>query len=230
MAATATKQLTLYQYEACPFCWKVKAALKYKRLPYKVVEVHPLNKKELSFSEEYKKVPVLLHGDVQVNDSTEILQYLDREFPEKKLFCDEGLWLKWADEQLVHALPPLIYSTLGLAIKAFDYITKVGDFNFFQKRLIKYSGAFVMTMVAKKGAKKRNISNPVENFEGCLREWERAIESEGYLGKEAPNVADLTVYGYLSSIRKLPAFRFVKENKRVYEWMRSMDRALGGCA
>ena len=39
--------VTLYQYEVCPFCCKVKAFLDYHRVPYEVVEVNPLTKAEL---------------------------------------------------------------------------------------------------------------------------------------------------------------------------------------
>ena len=51
--------MTLYQYDVCPFCNKVKAALDFHGIPYDVVEVNPLTKSELKFS-EYKKVPVLV--------------------------------------------------------------------------------------------------------------------------------------------------------------------------
>ncbi|KAE9588266.1 hypothetical protein Lal_00002755 [Lupinus albus] len=42
--------VVLYQYEACPFCNKVKAFLDYYDIPYKVVEVNPLSKKEIKWS------------------------------------------------------------------------------------------------------------------------------------------------------------------------------------
>lgn len=51
--------MTLYQYDVCPFCNKVKAMLDFHAIPYDVVEVNPLFKSELAFS-EYKKVPVLV--------------------------------------------------------------------------------------------------------------------------------------------------------------------------
>lgn len=37
--------LVLYQYTSCPFCNKVRAALDYYNLPYRMVEVDPLKKK-----------------------------------------------------------------------------------------------------------------------------------------------------------------------------------------
>lgn len=56
---TGDLQLTLYQYKTCPFCSKVRAFLDYHGLPYEIVEVNPIMRKEIKFS-SYRKVPILL--------------------------------------------------------------------------------------------------------------------------------------------------------------------------
>lgn len=48
-------KLTLYQYQSCPFCCKVRAYLDFKGLSYDVVEVNSVSRKELNWS-KYKKV------------------------------------------------------------------------------------------------------------------------------------------------------------------------------
>ena len=48
-------KLTLYQYQSCPFCCKVRAYLDFKGLSYDVVEVNSLSRKDLNWS-KYKKV------------------------------------------------------------------------------------------------------------------------------------------------------------------------------
>ena len=57
--------LTLYQYATCPYCCKTRAFLDYYQVPYSVVEVNPLFRREIKFS-EYRKVPILRGGGVQV--------------------------------------------------------------------------------------------------------------------------------------------------------------------
>jgi len=52
-------KLTLFQYQPCPFCKKVRAYLDYTGLSYKVVEVNPVTKSQLGWS-SYKKVPILM--------------------------------------------------------------------------------------------------------------------------------------------------------------------------
>ena len=39
--------IQLYQFELCPFCHKVKAAMDAKGIPYSKIEVNPYTKKEL---------------------------------------------------------------------------------------------------------------------------------------------------------------------------------------
>lgn len=220
---------TLYQYEACPFCWKVRVLMDYKGIPCKVEEVNPLNKKEIAFSEGYKKVPILIDADGrQVNDSNEIMRHLDKLYPDRKLFTgddQEKQWMDWSDQKLVRALPPLIYQSYGAAVSAFDYITKNGKFSWLQQRMIKYSGAFVMTMVAKKSAKGQGISNPQLHVIELLREWGAAVAKDDFLGGEKPNGADMSIYGVLKAIENLPSFELVKGNPQVYHWYQRMGSA-----
>ncbi|XP_041050071.1 prostaglandin E synthase 2 isoform X1 [Carcharodon carcharias] len=73
--STADLSLTLYQYKTCPFCSKVRAFLDFHSLPYKIVEVNPVLRKEIKFS-SYRKVPILIGDDgeiVQINDSSVII-------------------------------------------------------------------------------------------------------------------------------------------------------------
>lgn len=78
------KTITIYQYDVCPFCCKVKAFLDYNKLPYRVVEVNPLTKAELKWS-EYKKVPVVVLDDKeQLNDSSIIISRLAAEIVAQK--------------------------------------------------------------------------------------------------------------------------------------------------
>lgn len=61
-------EVTLYQYQNCPFCGKVRAFLDYYGIEYNKVEVSPLWKGEINFS-KYKKVPIVIADDKQVRYS-----------------------------------------------------------------------------------------------------------------------------------------------------------------
>lgn len=52
-------KLTLYQYQSCPFCCKVRAYLDNRGFSYDVVEVNSVMRAEIRWS-KYKKVPIVL--------------------------------------------------------------------------------------------------------------------------------------------------------------------------
>ncbi|XP_012527154.1 prostaglandin E synthase 2 [Monomorium pharaonis] len=72
-------KLTLFQYQTCPFCCKVRVFLDYYGISYDIVEVDPVLRKEIGWS-SYKKVPILLAkvegGYRPLNDSTMIVSLL----------------------------------------------------------------------------------------------------------------------------------------------------------
>ncbi|XP_068968237.1 prostaglandin E synthase 2 [Bombus flavifrons] len=76
---TTELKLTLYQYQTCPFCCKVRVFLDYYGISYEIVEVDPVLRKEISWS-SYKKVPILLaqvdSGYQPLNDSSMIISLL----------------------------------------------------------------------------------------------------------------------------------------------------------
>jgi microsomal prostaglandin-E synthase 2 len=240
---------TLFQYAACPFCWKVRSILAFKGIDYDTVEVHPLNKKELSFTkykpahlldrmnklpeeerkkydQDYKKVPLFADANgCLLPESTDIMRLIDAQYPEPKVFTDsaqEKEWLEWSDKVFVRAIPPLIYETFGQARKAFDYITKVSKFNWLQQRLIKYTGAFVMVRVAKGTRKTLGIENPKEHFKSCLNHLVEGMGGRDYLGGDRPNGADLAIFGFVRSIEELPEFSLVQGNQDAYAWFQRL--------
>lgn len=74
---TSVPSVVLYQYEPCPYCCKVKAVLDYLKVPYSIIEVNPLTKKETKFS-EYNKVPIALINGTEINDSSTIIDTVTR--------------------------------------------------------------------------------------------------------------------------------------------------------
>lgn len=221
-------QPKLYEYSVCPFCCKVKAMLAFKGAAYESIEVHPLNKKEIAFSENYRKVPIYIDSEgKQINDSTVIMKHIDQEFPDTRYFTDsdgEKKWLSWS-ETLVQGLPVVIYNNLGNSLKGFNYITRVGKFSWWQRTVIKYSGAFVMTLVAKKIAKRLNIEDASAFLIQKGREWAAGLEGQPFIGGAQPNGADIAVFGIINSVSNLNAGDILKENKVFWDWYERMQAA-----
>ena len=64
IAAKKEIHVRLFQYHNCPFCCKVRAFLDYYGIDYEKVEVNPLLKGEIKFS-DYRKVPIVIVDDNQ---------------------------------------------------------------------------------------------------------------------------------------------------------------------
>ncbi len=223
----------LFQYAACPFCNKVRSILKYKKVDYETVEVHPLNKKEIAFSQSYRAVPIYMDSQgKQVNDSTPIMRRIDQEFPEPRVFRTspadaekDEKWLAWS-EGLVKGLPAVIYDSFFNALRAFDYITKVGKFSWLEKRTIKYSGAFIMTLVAKKIKKREQIDQPDLFVKQKAKEWSEGLKGNPFMGGDTPGASDLAVFGILQSVAGLPAEKYFKQNQVFDVWMKTVAERL----
>lgn len=105
-ADTSGLKLTLFQYQSCPFCCKVRVFLDYYGLSYDVVEVNPVMRKEISWS-SYKKVPIVLTsvsgGYQPLNDSSMIISLLASLLREKS----------WKVEELINYYPTIAVNDNG---------------------------------------------------------------------------------------------------------------------
>lgn len=88
---TTGLKLTLFQYQTCPFCCKVRVFLDYYGISYDVVEVDPVLRREISWS-SYKKVPILVantgDGFQPLNDSSMIVSLLSTYLNDKETTID----------------------------------------------------------------------------------------------------------------------------------------------
>ncbi|KAJ4888833.1 Glutathione S-transferase family protein [Raphanus sativus] len=199
------KEVVLYQYEACPFCNKVKAFLDFNKIPYKIVEVNPF-------------------------DSSVIIDSLfQRMHPEisKSEDDEEMKWRKWVDNHLVHILSPNIYRSTSEALESFDYITTHGNFGFTERLVAKYAGATAMYFVSKKLKKKYNITDERAALYDAAETWVDALNGRPFLGGSRPNLADLAVFGVLRPIRYLRSGKDMVDNTRIGEWYSRMENTVG---
>ncbi|NOU23695.1 MAG: glutathione S-transferase family protein [Methyloglobulus sp.] len=111
--------LTLYQFPISHYCEKIRWALDHKKLDYQVKNLlpglHKLTTKQFASS----SLPILVHGDKAVQNSSDIITYLDTQFPqallapEDKALKQEALdWEKFADEQIGIAVRVICYHVL----------------------------------------------------------------------------------------------------------------------
>ncbi|MGB3917211.1 glutathione S-transferase N-terminal domain-containing protein [Thiothrix litoralis] len=191
--------LTLYQFNACPFCWKVKAFMNYTHIPYDVVEVTPFGMKELDFT-DHKKVPVLKDGAEIVVESSAIVRYLNDKYADLLPAPQDDEWQAWVDNTLVHYLPPLIHPNIGKSFKNLGLLMTSSKDGAAKRFFVRLAGALVMPRVANKMKLKHHIQNPESEFQAALAHWiDKGLAGKAFYGGEQPSLVDTNVFGVLRS-------------------------------
>lgn len=223
------KEITLYQYEACPFCSKVRSFMDYNDIPYHIIEVNPMKKKALEkISPEYKKVPVIQIGDQILHDSTEIINF----FCQSKgieLTQDDSQWRRWIAKDMLYLLSPNMYRTFSESIQAFDYITEISNFSTIEKLQVKYGGALIMYLVAKKNKNAHNLTDVRESLYKVIDVWVKdAVGAKQFVGGSSPSIADIEMFGIIRAVRPLEAtWNDLASNTGISEWFSRMEKAVG---
>jgi microsomal prostaglandin-E synthase 2 len=148
----------LYQYQICPFCNIVKSVLNFSKIPYQTIEVNPLTKAEIKWSQGYTKVPIATADDKHWFGSDDIvhgvLNSTNTKITSKK---GDEKWTKYAMDDLAPLLYPNLCNTLGNSYRAFDYVHSVPSFSTLQKFSIQSIGSLAMYMAASKIKRKSFI-------------------------------------------------------------------------
>lgn len=191
--------ITLYQFNSCPFCWKVKAFLNYTKIPYDVVEVTPFGMKELDFT-DHKKVPVLKDDAEIVVESSTIVRYLNDKYAHFLPTPQDDEWQAWVDNTLVHYLPPLIHPNIGKSFHNLGLVMTGSKDGAVKRFFVRLVGAMVMPRVANKMKLKHNIQNPAAEFQTALAHWvDKGLAGKDFYAGEQPSLVDTSVFGVLRS-------------------------------
>lgn len=250
-------EIKLYQYHICPFCNITKSVLSYAKLDYEKVEVNPLTKQELKpWSGDYKKVPIAVIDEEQVNGSEQIIdallntpyvqQFLQRRLNDETSGKDamtmqqfqnsenSRKWMRYAVDDLAALLYPNICGTLGDSYDAFSYVKNVDSFTGGQKLSIQMLGSLAMYFAASRVKSKRNITDEKKALEEALDKFEDEGLDNGKLsfcsGASTPDLGDLAVFGVLYSVNGLQAHTYSIQLRGgpVKEWYDRMHLSVMG--
>ena len=108
-----------------PFCWRTKAVMAYKKIPYTTVPIRFSDKDKLAFSGQ-DRVPVIKDNGKVISDSWSIAEYLEGTYPNAKIF--PGLGLKeacrffnlYVDRTVHTALFPVVVTDIFQCVDPID--------------------------------------------------------------------------------------------------------------
>jgi glutathione S-transferase len=217
----------------CPFCWKVRGVIEHLGIEVEYVSVNGMKiKKEVSFAGDWGKVPVFTdeNGEYFVN-STPVMKHIDAAYNDGKLASKgdaarQDKWLEWADAKVSKATVPILYGTLGAALKTTTRISKLEKFGFISKRLYAWAGFPIMWGIIARKRVKKDGRTPKKLWHDLLTEFTDEHGEHAFFGGDSPDLVDFGMFGYMRSISPFPQFTLLEDHQKGMAWYRRMEGTL----
>jgi microsomal prostaglandin-E synthase 2 len=224
---------TLHLLYSCPFCWKVRGLLEHLKMETEHVPVNGMRiKKEVAFAGDWGKVPVFTDEEGQHHvDSTPILRHIDEKYNGGKMAnqgdkARQDTWMEWVDTHMSKATVPILYGSLGSALKTTTRISKIENFGFFSKRLYAWAGFPIMWGIIAKKRVKKDGRKPKQLWHDLLTEFTEAHDQQPFFGGASPDLVDFAAFGYVRSISPYPQFGQLADHANGMAWYKRMEASL----
>jgi glutathione S-transferase len=171
-------------------------------------------------------VPVLQVGDALILDSTDILLRIDELFPSGPQLA-EGVMEEdsevasfedWVDDQLMPALPTVIYDTWSNAVRAANITAASSNFGAWDNFKVRVGGSLIMKMIAKRILKRVGRTDGHAWLKECLDVAEERLGDQPFVTGSAPTIADAALHGAFSCVVDFPVFEQVRQRPRLLAW------------
>ena len=223
----------LHMLYTCPFCWKVRGLLEHLDIPHERVQVNPMKqKKTLPSAPEWTKVPVWVDSQSGVHvDSTPIMKQIDAAHNEGRLWASDNEerrdeWMEWVDLHMSKATIPILYGSLGSALKTTMRVSKLEKFGFISKRLYAWAGFPIMWGIIARKRVKKDGRKPKQLWHDLLTEFTNQFENKPFFGGDSPNLVDLAAFGYVRSISPYPQFSQIEDHQAGMKWYKAIESTL----
>jgi len=203
--------LTLYHNALSTCSQKVQTALTYKNLEWESRSID-LRGGE-NFSEAYRKinpktvVPVLVHDDRRIFESTVIMEYLDDTFPEQPFRPDEPydcaqmrLWTKRVDEDL-HSAVGIV--TLASVFRAAQLQNSRADVLAEIERIPSSESRKLRLAIYERGIEAPEFQAAFRAIQTLIGDMADTLRRETWLAGPAYSIADAAVAPYILRLQHL---------------------------
>jgi glutathione S-transferase len=202
-----------------PYCWRIRFALEHKQLDFEAVACRFTDKDVIAFSGQ-DKVPVLVDGDKVISDSWAIACYLEQAYPDRpSLFGGSAgqalsrFYADWTDTVLHGTLIRLLASDIHTHLHEKDK-------GYFRESREKRFGATLEEYCS-------DQVQALQELKRILTPLRRTLQSQLYLGGDAPLCADYTIMGAFMWARSVSQVALLEPSDPVAPWRGRLLSRLG---
>lgn len=216
----------LHQWEMSPFCGKVRKVLRHKGISFAVVNYNGLFALKAKGLSRVGKLPVLDFDGERVQDSSEIVVYLERRVPQPSVVPAEPgqralAWLleDWADESLYWYEAALRITDASAWSKAVDFLC-AGRPDWERIPVGIVGKRMYRQKLNAQGLGKLPASTVREQFLAHLTSLDTLLADHPWLVGNAKSIADIAVAAQLDEIVRTSAMASsILQSPRIAEWL-----------
>ena len=198
-----------------PPCWNIRLCLLYKNIDFETIGVGFSEKGKISFSNQ-QLVPVIKHKKGFVSDSWKIINWLDDNFEEPKLFINEtsknfSYFLHlWTSRQLI----PILFKIIAHEI---PNILQGDDLDYYlitREELIKGPISKFKPIIPQTIKKFRSLINPMRSL----------IKKNGFISGNNPGIEDFIFFGIFKWVYTCSSCKLLETEDEVYQWYKRLNK------
>ena len=198
-----------------PPCWNVKLCLLYKNIDFETVAVGFSEKNKILFSNQ-QLVPVLKHQNGHISDSWNIINWLDENYENPKLFVNEAsknfshfLYL-WTSRQIL----PILFKIIAHEI---PNILEGDDLNhYIVTREERIKGPITKFVPV--------ISDSIKKFRSLINPMRTLIKKNGFISGSNPGIEDFIFFGNFKWVYTCSSCNLLDKEDEVFQWYKKINQ------
>ena len=223
---------TLYQFAASPFTEKVARALNYKKIPFERVEVMPGGAEAHKDVSNSGKFPAINMDGVKIQDSTDILEHLDKVKPEPTIIPTDSAYKayahvieEWADESLYffEIVTTLLWEH-NLKTRMPQFMGPLEGSGLTAEQVAPMLVAAMQPIAEHQGAGRKSKDQIIKELHRQFETLASLLNGSPFLVGTTLSNADLAVIGQLGALKYSQEVREIwSKYPQIDEWIARMD-------
>ncbi len=196
-----------------PPCWNVKLCLIHNNIEFKTIPVRFTDKNKIAFSKQ-NLLPILDYNNGFVSDSWNIFNWLDQNYPQKKIFRNNSsknfsyfLYL-WTSRQLL----PILFKIIAHEIPK---VLEGNDINYYINTREKRINGPITKFVPM-------ISSSIEEFRRSIDPIRKIIINNGYISGKKPGLEDYIFFGNFKWVNVCSSCNLLDDEDPVHNWYKKL--------